>query len=142
MNIEDPISVEDKIVRLAEETGAPTVFVEQVRCLFQTKNINLADSCTPYTTALEEAFRREASIRRDTVIAKKNLARLKENFDVVGTKYKAQLARLKQVRDSLDRSSAQLSSKNSAVRSSDPRSFITKKQSDALRMVPGPKEVQ
>ena len=137
MDFDEQLTVEEKIRLLAEETGAPSVFVEQVRSLFQTKNIDLMDDCRPYLTALEEAFRREAAIRRDTVIARKNLARLQENFDLIGAKYKSQLARLKSAREALKRGTG-----GPARRSSDTRSFITRKQSDSLKMVPGPKEIQ
>ena len=122
------VTVEDKIRKLAEETGAPSVFVSQVRSLFLTKKISLEEDCGPYISALEEAFRREAAIRRDTLITKNNLARLQKNFAEIGTKYKEQLLRLQKAR-------------NPAVPGGRRRSTDARPRESFL-MVPGPKDVQ
>lgn len=129
---DNPMSVADKILSLAEETGAPTVFVAQVRSLFENKNISLEDDCGPYIAALEEAFRREAAIRRDTLITKNNLARLQKNFADLGTRYKQQLARLQR---------SKTPTRSADVQSGD-RSYLSRKESETLPMVPGPEEVQ
>lgn len=135
---DNSMTVADKIRILAEETGAPSVFVTQVRSLFETKKISLKDDCSPYITALEEAFRREAAIRRDTLIASDNLARLQENFANLGARYKEQLSRLQRARKTV--------APRTKRRSSDPgldnRSYYSRKESETLPMVPGPKEVQ
>lgn len=135
---DNSMTVADKIRILAEETGAPKVFVSQVRSLFETKRISLEDDCSPYITALEEAFRREAAIRRDTLIASDNLARLQQNFASLGARYKEQLTRLQKTRKSLP----PLGRRRSSDLRSDENSYISRKGSDSLPMVPGPKEVQ
>ena len=138
MQSDHSMTVADKIESLAEETGAPVVFVAQVRSLFETKNISLEDDCGPYTSALEEAFRREAAIRRDTLIANDNLARLQRNFADLGARYKEQLSRLQKARKPLTLSNRTRSTDNRL----DSRSYITRKESETIPMVPGPKEVQ
>ena len=125
---DNTITVADKIRSLAEETGAPSVFVTQVRSLFETKKISLNENCGPYISALEEAFRREAAIRRDTLITKNNLARLQKNFAEIGSKYREQLSRLQNTRKPMVR--------RGRTRSTDIRSL------EILPMVPGPEEVQ
>ena len=125
---DNTITVADKIRSLAEETGAPSVFVTQVRSLFETKKISLSENCGPYISALEEAFRREAAIRRDTLITKNNLARLQKNFAEIGSKYRKQLSRLQKTRKPTVR--------RGRTRSTDIRSL------EILPMVPGPEEVQ
>ena len=135
---DNTMTVADKIRRLAEETGAPSVFVAQVRSLFETKKISLEDDCAPYINALEEAFRREAAIRRDTLIASDNLARLQRNFADLGAKYKQQLSRLQKAR----KQTAPRGRMRSTDLQSADRSYITRKESETIPMVPGPKEVQ
>jgi hypothetical protein len=135
---DNSMTVADKIRILAEETGAPSVFVAQVRSLFETKKISLKDDCSPYITALEEAFRREAAIRRDTLIASDNLARLQENFANLGTRYKEQLSRLQRARKTV----APRTKRRSSDPGPDNRSYFSRKESETLPMVPGPKEVQ
>ena len=135
---DNSMTVADKIRILAEETGAPSVFVAQVRTLFETKKISLDDDCSPYITALEEAFRREAAISRDTLIANDNLARLQKNFANLGARYKEQLSRLQKARAT----SAPRGKRRSTDVGSTARSYITRKESETLPMVPGPKEVQ
>lgn len=135
---DNTMTVADKIRRLAEETGAPSVFVAQVRSLFETKKISLEDDCAPYIKALEEAFRREAAIRRDTLIANDNLARLQRNFADLGAKYKQQLSRLQKARNQM---APRRKMRSTDLQPSD-RSYLTRKESETLPMVPGPKEVQ
>ncbi len=135
---DNSMTVADKIQMLAEETGAPTVFVAQVRSLFETKNISLEDDCSPYISALEEAFRREAAIRRDTLIANDNLARLQRNFADLGARYKEQLSRLQKSRNTVVQRARM---RSTDIRSND-RSFATRKEPETIPMVPGPKEVQ
>ncbi len=125
---DNTITVADKILSLAEETGAPSVFVSQVRSLFETKNISLNEDCGPYISALEEAFRREAAIRRDTLITRNNLARLQKNFAEIGSKYREQLSRLQKTRKP--------AAARARTRSTDIRSL------EILPMVPGPEDVQ
>ena len=125
---DNTLTVADKILSLAEETGAPSVFVSQVRSLFETKKISLNEACGPYISALEEAFRREAAIRRDTLITRNNLARLQKNFAEIGSKHREQLSRLQKTRKP--------AAARGRTRSTDIRSL------EILPMVPGPEEVQ
>ena len=59
----EPKSIADHIDCLARLTGAPRSFVLQVKDLFGRKGISLETDASPYLAALEEAFRREESIR-------------------------------------------------------------------------------
>lgn len=147
-------TIEARIRQLARETGAPETFIEQVRNLFTTKGISLAEDSTPYVGALQEAFRREERIRKDTLVARENLGRLQQHFRHVGSTYRRQVDRLRKVQRTLEearggkrrrrRSAVAGASASSASSSSSASSkgFVTRVQRDDLPMVPGPDEVQ
>lgn len=95
-------TIGDAIRRLAERTGAPASFVDQVSRFFDAKSISLHDDAKPYALALEQAFLLEESVRRSTLRARENLVRLQECLRLVGATYQQQLVQLRRVRDSLE----------------------------------------
>jgi len=153
-----PKTIAEHIECLARLTGAPASFVTQVRDLFFSKGIPLETDADPYLRALEEAFRREESIRATAVRARRNIDDLHRNFDKIGRSYVRQLEDLKQMRQRLEARQQQLRQHQSkpqrtgspksrrlpkaVVIGGNHRSFITKTEREDLPMVPGPKEPQ
>ena len=93
------VTLEESIVKLAAETGASPSFVEKVRALFLGRGIDLEDSSEPYTDALNEAFRRHATIRERIDEARESLVRLHTNISEMGEVFQNQLARLRGLRE-------------------------------------------
>jgi hypothetical protein len=147
--VHDPKSIAEQIDCLARLTGAPITFVDQVRQLFLTKGISLEDEATPFLAALEEAFRREETIRCSTRRARQNLTKIHDNFRKVGKAYVEQLAQLKKIQSSLQDHSRRLRRKLAPPRrttqvtiTGDHRTLVTRQEREELPMVPGPEEVQ
>ncbi len=146
----EPKTISDQIECLARLTGAPDSFVDQVKCLFSNKGIDLDDNASPYLDALEDAFRREESIRCSSFRARENIAKLQHNFQKVGKAYVKQISQLKKIQSSLQEQSRRLRRASGRVRSNkthvtikgDHRTYVTRPERDDLPMVPGPKEVQ
>jgi len=143
----ESISIEQQIRQLAETTEAPTAFQDQVRALFRSKGIALSDDSTPYLSALREAFRREQSIRRSTLDARRNLERLQDHFQSIGSTYRRQLEQLRRVQRALERRATALQASDSAEfggRSgrADSRRYVTRLQKDDPFLVPGPDDLQ
>ena len=142
-------SIATQIDCLARLTGAPGTFVEQVRQLFVNKGISLEEDATPYVPALEQAFRREETIRNNTRSARQNLEEAKERFEEVGGTYRKQIEQLKRVRASLQKAARKIPIRESGARQKSKRvliatkrpTVVTKQQRDRnYPMVPGPKE--
>jgi uncharacterized coiled-coil DUF342 family protein len=93
------VTLEESIVKLAAETGASPSFVEKVRALFLGRGIDLEDSSEPYTAALNEAFRRHATIRERIDEARESLARLHTNIAEMSEVFQNHLARLRGFRE-------------------------------------------
>jgi uncharacterized coiled-coil DUF342 family protein len=93
------VTLEESIVKLAAETGASASFVEKVRALFLGRGIDLEDSSEPYTDALNEAFRRHATIRERIDEARESLVRLHTNISEMGEVFHDHLARLRGLRE-------------------------------------------
>src|SRR5262245_9682028 len=91
----DPKSISEQIDCLARLTGAPRSFVTQVRALFTRKGISLDTDATPYVRALEDAFRREETIRVSAQRAKQNMTKLQDNFHRISKAYVQQLQQLR-----------------------------------------------
>lgn len=140
----EPKTLSEQISCLAQLTGAPQTFVMQVRELFSRKGISLDSDAGPYLKALEEAFKREESIRSTTQRARDNIKRLQTNFNRIGEAYVKQLAELKKLRSGMGAKTSKKSGGGTEVTipGGDHRSFVTDPQSDNLPMVPGPKEKQ
>jgi hypothetical protein len=146
----EPKTIADHIDCLARLTGAPRSFVLQVKDLFSRKGISLEADAAPYLAALEEAFRREESIRASARRARRNIARTHENFSKIGRNYVRQFERMRKMQSNL-RGAASKARPRRATRGTggaqiaipgDHRSIVTRQESDDLPMVPGPKEKQ
>jgi hypothetical protein len=144
----DPKSISDQIQCLARLTGASEPFVAQVMALFEKKGISLSAEATPYIEALEEAFRREESIRTSSARARNNLSTLQSKFKKVGQAYVQQVERLRQSQSNLQGQAQRLrggkggGSGRPVVIHGDHRTYVTKPQREDLPLVPGPKEQQ
>jgi len=147
----DPTTIAEHIQCLARLTGAPVSFVDQVKQLFERKGISLHDDASPYLDALEEAFRREQSIRATTVRARQSVTRMQDNFQRIGRAYVEQLSQLKRLRSSLQDQSTRLrrekptQQRRSSMRvaiEGDHRTFVMRPQTEHLPLVPGPKDLQ
>jgi uncharacterized coiled-coil DUF342 family protein len=93
------VTLEESIVKLAAETGASPSFVDKVRALFLGRGIDLEDSAEPYTDALNEAFRRHATIRERIDEARESLVRLHANIAEMGEMFQNHLGRLRGLRE-------------------------------------------
>ncbi len=147
----EPRSIGEHIDCLARLTGAPLVFIDQVRSLFASKGISLESEAQPFVQALEQAFRREENIRASSHAANHHLSRIRENFRKVGKAYVEQLSQFRRMQSSLQKQSRKLRgkpTKNSSLArtrvtiSGDHRTFVTRPVREQLPMVPGPKEMQ
>jgi len=150
---DQPKSIEDHISCLARLTGASGSFVDQVRSLFTSKGISLQTDATPFLRALDEAFKREESIRAGSVHAQDQVTKLRDSFRQVGQAYVEQLTQLKKVRSSLQRQARKAPNRpqNGQPRGStttrvtipgDHRSLVLRPEREELPMVPGPKDPQ
>jgi hypothetical protein len=148
---ETTMTIAQRIESLSRRTNAPSTFVKQVRTLFSSKGISLEEDSTPYLTALEQAFQREESIRRNTLKTHTNLNRIQRHLTSMTDNYRKQVSQLQRIKRSLEKSTGRLQagpgkakSKKPAVLvySSNPRSFITRQEKDEMPMVPGPKDLQ
>ena len=147
-----PKTIEDHIQCLARSTGAPPVFIDQVRSLFTSKGIPLVSAARPFVRALDEAFRREEHIRASSHTVQHQLARIRENFRKVGKAYVDQLSQLRRIHSTVQHRSRRLRKKlltthegqetSRVMIKGDHRSFVTAPQREQLPMVPGPKEQQ
>ena len=102
------VTLEESIVKLAAETGASSSFVEKVRALFLGRGIDLEDSSEPYAEALNQAFRRHATIRERIDEARQSLLRLHSDIAEMGELFQDHLARLRVLREKTAASSASL----------------------------------
>ena len=121
------VTLEQSIVRLASETGASQSFVDKVRALFLGRGIDLEDSSEPYATALNEAFRRHATVRERLYEARESLVKLHSNIAEMGEVFQDHLARLRVLRDRT---------------SPPPRAMRLVPGEHDRALVPGPDEIQ
>ena len=146
----EPKTIAEQIDCLARLTGAPQSFVCQVRDLFSRKGIPLSSDASPYLRALEEAFKREETIRTNAQRARRHIERLADNFSKIGKNYVRQLEQLHKIRSSLRDQATRLrrpSKRLSGVSQhglpeSGARQFMTPQVNDELPLVPGPEEEQ
>jgi hypothetical protein len=147
----EPKTIAEQIECLARLTGAPQSFVCQVKDLFSKKGIPLSADAAPYIKALEEAFKREETIRTNAQRARRNIERLADNFTKIGKSYVRQLEQLQKIKANL-RSQAAAKAQRPRERLSElpsrtgiepgSRHFMTPQVSDELPLVPGPEEEQ
>lgn len=149
MELDEAITIEQRIRQLGARTRAPSSFLEQVRDLFRNKGIALSDDSSPYLPALREAFRREESIRRTTLQARHNLDRLQQHFKSIGAGYRRQLDQLKQVQRTLERRARALEDAGQDLdrpggerRTDESRRYVSRVQKDDPFLVPGPDDLQ
>jgi hypothetical protein len=140
----EPKSILQQIECLARLTGASESFVGQVKALFTQKGISLDEDASPYLHALEEAFRREESIRSNSSRARKSLSGLQSNFNKIGQAYVKQIDQLRKMRSNLQgrrRKRGRLSIPPVSIQG-DHRTYVTPPQRETMPMVPGPEEIQ
>jgi uncharacterized coiled-coil DUF342 family protein len=137
-------TIAEEIDTLARLTGAPPSFVCQVKDLFSRKGIPLHSDASPYVRALEEAFKREESIRASAHRARRNIARLAENFNRIGRTYVRQLEQLRKIQQELHGKKKNQRSEDLVATRTPPRRTtpLVPKVRDDLLMVPGPEEDQ
>lgn len=97
------MTLSESIRRIAERTGASPEFVARVKQLFERKGIPLDGDAEPYAKALEEAFQRQATMRRTIADAKSSLSRLQTSVVSLGDAVNAQSDRLQLLREGLRR---------------------------------------
>jgi len=146
----EPKTIAEQIDCLARLTGAPRNFVLQVKDLFSRKGIRLESDASPYLHALEEAFKREETIRTNAQRAKDNVQRLASNFSKMGRTYAKQLEQLKRIQSELRAQNSRVKGsgktadewKSARAAGQEQQMFMTRQVSDSLPMVPGPEEEQ
>ena len=134
------MTLEESIAALARETGASSSFVEKVRALFLGRGIDLEDSSEPYTAALHAAFRRHAAIRHEIDATRESLARLHSNITDLGQAFSEQLARLRAMRDAVERKGS-LRRRTTGAAVQVELHPLVRGEHDRL-VVPGPEDVQ
>ena len=143
----EPKSIEQQIDCLARLTGAPESFILQVKALFEKKGIPLETDARPYVRALEQAFRREHSIRTGTARARQQAVGTEKNFAKIGEAYVRQAERLRRLdapprpagRGAQSRAGARV--RNVTIQG-DHRTYVAPTQRDEFPMVPGPSDLQ
>jgi ABC-type transporter Mla subunit MlaD len=140
----EPKTIDEQIESLAQLTGATESFVGQVKSLFTKKGISLGSDATPYLRALEEAFRREESIRTNSQRAKESIAALQQNFSKIGQAYVRQVEQLKKIQSNLRDQTNRLRRQDTEGESETKPGgrYVTRRQREDFPMVPGPEEVQ
>lgn len=138
MNFE-PKSIDEHIACLARLTGASETFVTQVRELFTRKGIPLESAASPYVRALDEAFRREESIRQSSWRARQSITRMSQQFTKLGEAY---VKRVSGRGAEAAETPARKRSRQTVTIQADHRAFITRVQREDGPTVPGPEELQ
>ncbi len=136
--------IDEQIASLAQLTGATESFVGQVKELFTKKGISLGADASPYVRALEEAFRREESIRANSQRAKESIAALQQDFSKIGQAYVRQVEQLKRIQSNLrdQTNRRRREGGGSASETKTGGKYVTRRQREDFPMVPGPEEVQ
>jgi len=138
--IQAPRSIADHIDCLARLTGAPVTFIDQVRALFMSKGISLDTLADPFISALDEAFRREETIRMTAYRARQNLSTMQGNFRKIGRAYVDHV-----IKKAAGKQRPRVPSTGKSTRVTirgDHRTLVTRTEREELPMVPGPEELQ
>lgn len=101
-------SIDDEIEMLARLTGAAPAFVEQVRALFRSKAISLQEDVGPFQAALEDAFRREESLRACSKRARQGISGIRENLGRARELNRESAERLREASASLERNAGRI----------------------------------
>lgn len=143
-------SIAEHIQSLARTTGAPGSFIEQVQALFVTKGISLDEDVAPFLDALDEAFRREETIRAQPQRAREDMERVTDSFRRAGQAYVERVSNLERQHDEVqDRrrlvrhvgAGPAAGTTRVTVRGSH-RALVTRPVRENQPLVPGPKELQ
>lgn len=142
-------SIGSLIDRLAGQTGAPSSFVQRIRDLFSNKGIALASDCAPYLTALEQAFRREQSIRLSALQTRQNLERLQRQLQQFNEVCRRQLSRMESMGPSFGRQPGGTVPDDDDIEPTEVQVVEVQRPAGGIQvtrsrtlLVPGPKEVQ
>jgi hypothetical protein len=140
-----PKSIAEEIEILARLTGAPTAFVEQVRALFTSKAISLDEEAEPFLPALEEAFRREQTIRTSSAEARRHVLRAQESLGRTTDIYRDQAEQLRRAKAQLENSARRIRESGQRLEAAAfalgvRRGFQRDTEVDPI--VPGPKDIQ
>lgn len=138
-------SIAEEIEILARLTGAPRAFVEQVRALFTSKAISLDEAADPFLAALEEAFRREETIRTASTEARRGLDRVRENLGRVRDIHREQSEHLRRAKANLENSARRIRESGERLEAAAYALGVRRgviRETDAAPIVPGPKDIQ
>jgi hypothetical protein len=134
------LSLDASIAILAADSGAPASFVAKIKALFEAKGIPLERSARPYLGALQEAFRREESLRRLSERSSDALTRARHDLDRLDGDWERQLAHLRALQDELHAQARRL--RSGVERLGLPARTVLCPGSVELPFVPGPDTVQ
>jgi hypothetical protein len=140
-----PKSIAEEIEVLARLTGAPRAFVEQVRALFTSKAISLEEAAAPFVAALEEAFRREETIRTSSSQARRGLDRVQEDLGRVREIHREQAEHLRRARANIESSARRIRESGERLEAAAYALGVRRgahRETDAAPIVPGPKDIQ
>ncbi len=138
-------SIADEIEMLARLTGASPAFVDQVRALFLSKAISLDEDVSPFQAALEDAFRREESLRSSAQHAQRKVSRVRETLSRADQLSHDSAERIREARASLERSATRLRESGARIGAA---SWVMSpgrrpvRDTDTAPIVPGPDDVQ
>ena len=133
-------SLDESIVLLAADTGAPAAFVAKIRALFEGKGISLECRAAPYLAALREAFRREESLRRLSGRSHETLERARHDLSRLDHDWERQLAQLRDLQQALQQQARNLRAGVKQLKT--PAGTVMCPGSVELPFVPGPDTVQ
>jgi len=140
-----PKSIAEEIEILARLTGAPSAFVEQVRALFTSKAISLDEAVEPFLPALEEAFRRERTIRTSSTEARRHVTRMRENLGRARDLCQDQADQLRKAKAHLENSARRIRESGERLEAAAFALGVRRgfqREIDVDPIVPGPKDIQ
>lgn len=132
------------IATLARETRAPAAFVERVRTLFEGRGIPLDSNAAPFVKALDDAFRRHATVRKSLARAYRNLGVMQSDLEELNTALHRRLERLRSIRRDIrsrDAATGVEPEPSNVVGLVATRTLIVRGEYD-LAIVPGPEILQ
>lgn len=134
-----------RIEDLARQTGASPSYVKKVRSLFLKKGIPLESDGTPYQVALEEAFYRQETMRRNVNQAAESLAQIHDQLTLLGRTRAEDVAKLRQIQLTLEQQHRVIQETTTLLKRNPlypgDRAVMVRGDLD-LPVVPGPKSVQ
>jgi hypothetical protein len=138
-------SLAARIEELARQTGASPSYVKKVRSLFLRKGIPLDTDGSPYQAALEEAFFRQETMRRNVTQAAESLAQIHDQLALLGRTRAEDVAKLREIQQTLEQQHRVIQETTQLLKRSPlypaERTPMVRGDLD-LPMVPGPKSDQ